>query len=305
MKCKLSFFINILIANTCLGGFLAPTISKLALSNTGLVSSITASLFKNSKLCNIPASFKTSKEQEFADFVKYEQKHRAIFKDKSSQEVESIILANLNKFKQKSVITPFSQISHFNNHLDINDMQRTFDFLKQKINVPDEIKLYHIQNDRKAAMSYNPVDRVIYTNNDIFSQNPSITLYQYIHELFHAQQHQQKGLLEFTVKTPRALLEHDADAKATEFIKCPLCMKVILAHYLKLPEQGQLYLKSLGNFNAHDFKKSLEQKSLKNLCCAHQSVKNPDIWSDLDTPEGCKKIQANDYTLGSMLNRIS
>jgi hypothetical protein len=194
------------------------------------------------------------------------------------------------------------------------DIQQTFDSLKNKMSVPQEVEVavsFEQSLKEEAFMGYDHRDRTVYMYPSSLDMSPSYRLYTLIHELTHAQQHMRMGMLgsQRFSQEHHSVYEGEADTNAAESIKCPLCMKAVLAYQLlrenTASQEDIASVRKDGYLMSDDLKGFLQKKSLADLCKVHKSVENPDIWSGLDTQEGCMEIYNKDLNDWSMLDRLS
>jgi len=263
------------------------------------------------------------KEEALDNYIKLTLSHNESFeqiKNTIIKEAEldgSVSLSDFFKNKANEELFKLFNKKNRKESCDFNDSQKAFDFLKQRLNVP-HVKLFISMNPQDMPLArnilqpkphrllfYNIYNEAIYETPESLFESSSQRLFTYIHELKHAQQIQQLGLsefLEYKRRGQHSLLEHDADTKAAEYIQCPLCLKVTIAQRLECDNPS--IRTKLGYLDGEDLINHLKQKSLKDLCKAHQSVENPDIWSGLDTKEGREKIIVDDYKIPSICDRL-
>lgn len=152
----------------------------------------------------------------------------------------------------------------------LQDALDTFNALKIKMNISDEVQLYFLRghitingtNIEEEAV-YDGHDRRVYISNNLFGRAPARILFTLMHELTHVQQHQRLGLREYKLSSSYDK-EHEADTNAILAISCPVCAQLIEDEW---PKDNQRT--ALGYLSRADIGKYKEKKCNNQLCKAH------------------------------------
>lgn len=267
-------------------------------------------------------SFKKSWEAEFTETAEYFCNPKA----QTLEDAKAQILADKTASKKRhypdrlfSMDEMSKKFRSDNNEYASSlffDFKKTFGCLKEKMGIPEEVDFIYCDDQSLASnawMGYAIFDRTIYIYPNSSDICPSYLLFTMIHELTHTKQHMRIGMLKWLLDGQNELFhaqyEHEADINAAQSINCPLCMKAVLAYQLlregTSSQEEIAGVRKDGYLMSDDLKKYLQQKSLSDLCKVHKSVESQNIWSGLDTKEGCMEIFYNDFNDSSMFNRLS
>lgn len=252
--------------------------------------------------------FQKSRDDEFNETVSYYAK----LNGKSFEYAKTQMLAIAAKnFVSPRSIDQMIEASKKTKEKDLedffSDIKSAFKLLKQKMNIPDEVNIVFCDDKHQHSigvhlMKYHSGERTIIMYPAVFDLPQTFILFAMIHELTHVQQHVRDGLLNYvragSNKESQAQKEREADTNAAQIIKCPLCLKAVIAHRLLQQESSKNRIdefKKLGYLASDDLRNFLEQKDLIDICKEHQNTKNQDFFLGLNTQRGLEEIEEEDY----------
>lgn len=210
----------------------------------------------------------------------------------------------INKLNSSENTTSLKMAKTVQDYIDI------FNILKTKMNISDEIQLYVITNNALIAGTnipenafYDAHERKVYISSRFFADTPSTGIFKLIHELTHAQQHQKLGLSRFKDRMyDRSFdLENDADTRAINAIKCPVCIQIIEDEWPKSKTRS-----SLGYLSFNEVKQYKKQKHTINTCKAHAADNSEarQLCSLLPSKSNCIECLQNIFTKDKSLERL-
>lgn len=189
----------------------------------------------------------------------------------------------------------------------LQDFLATFNLLKVRMRISDDVRILFSPDQTEKSeviMCYDLNTRTVYISAKALDLSPSVALFTLIHELTHAQQHQQDGLEAMlqASKQQRKMYEHQADRQACLAIKCPICLQIRIDH---AQDKDDAVLQELGQFSRNDIDTFKHAKSFSDVCLAHscQSIENKQLCALL--PGSAKSISCIDWLRANMRTKIA
>ena len=186
------------------------------------------------------------------------------------------------------------------------DAENAFKKLKQEMQIPEEVKIFFVNDLSNGGCEralYSFINRNVYIGPVFFGDSPSKQIFTLIHELTHCRQHMRKGMSTNPSIGDIVMDEHEADTKAAEAIKCPICMQMIE----DCKSNNKALTSDKGYLSKDDIRVHRQSKKVEDVCHAHKkdSAANQQLKTLLLDEEESIKREALDLQIGSMQDRLS
>ncbi len=225
-------------------------------------------------------SFKHSQEEELEEFAIYLFNNRNYDRwtnlEEAREAVDHIALMKLSDLHSIEWLLERVKANQIVRQRVIN-FDETFKLLKQKMNIPAEVQLHFKSGDEieyregsNIEAYYDPFRRLIWITADTLTQTPSRDIYILIHELTHAQQHHNLGLVNYSNQS-KYEMEHQAEIQAMQSIKCPICMQLVIDQWNDSSDNDEVFSKlhQDGYLSLSDVKIYKNHKNIQDVCNAH------------------------------------
>ncbi len=240
---------------------------KIFFAGLGL-SCLNTTEIKTSAVSNL--NFNTSVQQEFKQAVDFQSK---CMPEKTEQEIRKYLsLFSTGTTKKDHIMTlqdlRACVLQNPNNSAmaeQVQDIQDTFNALKQRMAIPDEVEILFLKDDAEDAL-YNVFDRKVYLSPRFFGDGPTKKLFKLIHELTHCQQHMREGLIAMSDGKKNAVHERQADIQAAQAISCPICMQIVEDDFSDDKDRARL-----GYLTKADIAAYKSNKQAQDICSAHKA----------------------------------